>query len=69
MHRSGYRGSSAYPLNSSQNIEGYDICVILSYGPSQKKKNGKKNIPFENPQARVNIAKNKDPIENVRFRP
>ena len=32
-------------------------------------KNGKKNIPFENAQARVNIAKNKDPIENVRFRP
>ena len=32
-HRSGYRGSSAYALNSSQNIEGCDICVILGYGP------------------------------------
>jgi hypothetical protein len=67
-YRCGYRGSGTYPLNSSQNIEGYDICVILGYGPSDVK-NGKKNVLFENPQARVNIVKNKDPIEKVRFRP
>ena len=67
-YRCGYRGCGTYPLNSSQNIEGYDICVILGYGPSDVK-NGKKSVLFENPQARVNIVKNEDPIKNVRFRP